>query len=303
MVILVSGAHGFLGRNVARKFKHFGHYVVGVGHGKWDRSEYTYWGLDEWIESTITMEVLLRMNKKFDIVVHCGGAGSVKFSVQNPYEDFQKSVQSTLTLLEFIRLYNPNSKFIYPSSPAVQGNVGDCAIEESMIGTPVSPYGFHKKIAEDLCRSYHTNFSMQIGVIRFFSIYGPGLRKQLLWDTCMRIHNNEPLIFYGTGRETRDFIHVNDATSLVLDFANSLNGFDVINGGSGVSVDICSVVNDLCTYLGHSKTVHFSGQVKDGDPLYFKADIRKAQRLGWEPKVDLRTGLMDYANFFKSLAS
>src|SRR5690606_1092762 len=110
--------------------KKSGNYIIGIGHGKWYKEEYSQWGIDEWYETTITFEALMNINRKFDLIVHCGGSGSVGFSYGNPYEDFQKSVQSTLSLLEYIRLQNPDCKFIYPSSPAVQGNLGNIRIKE-----------------------------------------------------------------------------------------------------------------------------------------------------------------------------
>lgn len=302
MNILITGAYGFLGRNVSKEFKkNADNYVAGIGHGKWDNEEYSKWGLDDWHETTITFEALLNINKKFDIIVHCGGSGSVGFSWENPYEDFQKSVQSTLSLLEFIRLQNPGCKFIYPSSPAVQGNLGHVQIKEDMVATPVSPYGFHKKIAEEICLSYHHNFKIDIGIIRYFSIYGSGLQKQLLWDACKKINKSDEVVFFGTGNETRDWIHVSDAASLLYKFSQNLTGYDVINGGTGVETNINKIVNYLCEYMGKSVSVNFNGAIKEGDPLHFWANIEKGNKLGWKPNVAIQEGLKDYVNFFKSI--
>lgn len=301
MNILITGAYGFLGRYVAKEFKKHGNYVSGIGHGKWDVEDYTKWGLDSWYETTITLEALLNINKKFDVIVHCGGSGSVGFSWENPYGDFQKSVQGTLAILEYIRLQNPSCKFIYPSSPAVQGNLGHVQILEDMVGTPVSPYGFNKKIAEELCLSYHHNFNIDIGVIRYFSIYGNGLRKQLLWDACKKINHSNEVIFFGTGKETRDWIHVSDAASLLYQFSIKLEGYEVINGGSGIETPINEIINFLCEYMKKPIEVKFNGVVKEGDPIHFWADMNKANTFGWKPRINLEEGLEEYVNFFKSI--
>jgi len=297
--VLITGAYGFLGRNVAKEYKKQGYYVAGVGHGKWDSDEYTQWGIDDWYETTITFEALLNIKHKFDIIVHCGGSGSVGFSWENPYEDFQRSVQSTLSILEYIRLQNVKCKFIYPSSPAVQGNLGHVQIEESMVSIPVSPYGFHKKIAEEICLSYHNNFKIEIGIIRYFSIYGDGLQKQLLWDACKRIENSDDAIFFGTGNETRDWIHVSDAATLMFIFSDQLTGFQVVNGGTGEGVTISRVLDQIREYFNMSKEINFNGIVKEGDPIHFWADITKALALGWVPKIKLEEGLQSYVNYFK----
>jgi UDP-glucose 4-epimerase len=301
MRVLITGAYGFLGRNTAKKFKMAGHHVTGIGHGKWYADEYRKWGIDQWFETTITFESLININQKFDIIVHCGGGASVGFSNANPYEDFQKSVQSTLSLLEYIRLQCIGCKFIYPSSPAVQGNLGNVQIKENMHESPISPYGFHKKIAEDLCFSYNRNYGIEIGIIRFFSVYGEGLRKQLLWDACNKINQSDEVSFYGTGYETRDWIHVSDAASLIVKFANYTNKFQVINGGYGKRTLISDVIDQLCKNFGKDITVRFNGDIKEGDPVHFWADNTTALEIGWEPEIDLESGLKRYVNYFKEL--
>ena len=299
MNILITGAYGFLGRNVAKEFKKTGNYIAGIGHGKWEEDEYSKWGIDDWHETTITFEALLNISKKFDIIVHCGGSGSVGFSWENPYEDFQKSVQSTLSILEYIRLQSPGCKFIYPSSPAVQGNLGHVKIEENMVSIPVSPYGFHKKIAEEICLSYHNNFKIDIGIIRYFSIYGNGLQKQLLWDACKKINKSSEVIFFGTGNETRDWIHISDAASLLCHFAQNFQGYEVINGGSGVETPIAEIIDILVKNMEKSTKIEFNGVVKEGDPLHFWADLTKSNDLNWKPTVQIEDGIKDYVQFFK----
>lgn len=302
MRVLITGGYGFLGRNTAREFKEGGYEVFGMGHGKWYIDEYSKWGFDEWFETTITFEALLNINKRFDLIIHCGGSGSVGFSHENPFEDFQKSVLSTLALLEYIRLQNPDCKFIYPSSPAVQGNLGNLPIQEDVSSTPVSSYGFHKKIAEELCLSYHKNFKIEIGIIRFFSIYGPGLKKQLLWDACRKIHQSDEVVFFGTGSETRDWIHVSDAASLLYRLSKDFTGYQVVNGGSGITTKIEEVISLVCKYFEKPVNIKFNGQVKEGDPIYYWADNSKALNIGWRPKIGIEEGIKEYVAYFNGLS-
>lgn len=301
MNILITGAYGFLGRNTAREFKNIGHYIVGMGHGKWYNNEYLKWGIDEWYETTITFEALMNIDRKFDMIIHCGGSGSVGFSHENPYEDFQKSVQSTLALFEFIRLYNKECKMIYPSSPAVQGNMGNVCIKEDMIGTPVSPYGFHKKIAEELCLSYHINYSVNVLILRFFSIYGEGLKKQLLWDACHKIANSDSVLFFGTGKETRDWIHISDATRLIYISSQKVDGFNIMNAGTGISTENAVIIKNLSQYFDKQTDICFNGHCKEGDPKFFWANIDKALKIGWTPQKNIETGLKEYVDFFKKI--
>ncbi|EHQ27726.1 NAD-dependent epimerase/dehydratase family protein [Mucilaginibacter paludis] len=301
--VLVTGTYGFLGRHTAKIFKENGYHVVGLGHGKWHPEDYIQWGVDEWFESTITFESLMTIDVKFDAIVHCGGSGSVGFSYSNPYEDFQKSVQSTLSILEYIRLRVPNCKFIYPSSPAVQGQLPDRPILENVISSPISPYGFHKKSAEELCLSYHRNYNVTVGIIRFFSIYGPGLQKQLLYDACNKIKNStgNEIVFFGTGKETRDWINIDDATSLIYSFTENLNQWDVINGASGVRMEIKDTLELLASNFDKNIKINFNGFVRQGDPIYFWADVTKAKAYGWEPQIPMNKGLQAFFEYFKKL--
>jgi UDP-glucose 4-epimerase len=299
--VLVTGANGFLGRNLAFKFKSEGFHVTGIGHGKWYKEEFNRWGIDSWVESTITFEALINIKASFDVIVHCGGSGSVGFSNSNPYEDFQKSVQSTLSLLEYIRLQSPECKFIYPSSPSVQGDVGDLPIREDVISSPISPYGFNKKIAEELCMSYRNNYGLNIGIIRFFSIYGKGLRKQLLYDACKKMHlsQDSEIVFFGTGSETRDWINIEDATALILALANNLNGWDVINGASGIRVPIRDVIELIAKEFDKVDCIKFNGVVREGDPLYYWADMTHTFTYDWRPSISLNAGIKDFIDDFK----
>ena len=116
---------------------------------------------------------------------------------------------------------------------------------------PLSPYGLHKCLAEDLCRFYAAYWKLPIAVIRFFSLYGEGLRKQLLWDACKKLHG-DAFIFEGTGNEERDWLHVEDAVRLIAlagEHASSL--CPIVNGGSGAARSVRSVLEALGALRDH----------------------------------------------------
>jgi UDP-glucose 4-epimerase len=122
-LVLVTGAHGFVGRHTAKYFAKQGWTVIGMGHGTWSRDEWSHWGLKEWRSCDITLENLLCFGKSPEAIIHCAGSGSVAFSMSHPYLDYQRTIGTTLSVLEFIRLHLPSAKLVYPSSAAVYGNV------------------------------------------------------------------------------------------------------------------------------------------------------------------------------------
>ena len=102
--VLVTGAHGFLGRYVTRQFSNAGYTVTGIGHGSWGQSEYSKYGITFWYLADVTLDALVTYARKPDVIVHCAGSGSVVASINEPYLDFQKTVNSTLNVLEYIQI-------------------------------------------------------------------------------------------------------------------------------------------------------------------------------------------------------
>ena len=298
--ILITGAKGFLGSNTAKYFKNLGYITYGIGHGDLLVDECREIGLDYWYKSDVSIEAIRGIDEIFDVIVHCGGSGSVGFSVEYPYEDFKKTVDGTLEVLEYVRLYNPKAHLIYPSSPAVQGECKDEPIKEEYIGKPASPYGYHKKIAEDLCRSYSDKYEIKVSIVRLFSVYGNGLKKQLLWDAVNKIKSSSGNVeFWGTGQETRDFIHIDDVLNLFGTVISADNQYILINGGSGEKRTIKNVVNMINLLVDSNCNIYFNNQVNEGNPIYYWADIKRSKELNWNPEINFSDGLQKYVNWFK----
>ncbi len=298
--VLVTGAHGFLGRHTAAHFKKHGYEVIGIGHGFWKKENPENFGIDQWIEADVAIRSLAKITKKIDCVVHCAGGSSVGYSVAVPMLEFQKTVTSTINVLEYIRISQPAAKLIVPSSAAVYGEKEDEPIQELDSLKPVSPYGFYKKITEELCEAYAGNFNLSIVVIRFFSIYGNGLRKQLLWDACTKLSSNSrKVIFYGTGEETRDWLHVEDAVALIYLMSQVSDRYTIVNGGGGRRETVLDILVQIKKLLGTRSEIVMNGNRKEGDPLHYWADIAKLQHYGWRPQKNIGNGLEEYVNWFQ----
>ncbi len=299
--VLVTGAYGFLGRHTALLFKQKGYDVIGIGHGHWGFQNPEEFGLDQWIEADVDQAGLSLITGPIDCVIHCAGGSSVGHSMEHPLREFHRTVNSTVDVLEFIRLKYPQTKLIYPSSAAVYGDQPDIPLAEGCKSAPISQYGFYKKITEGLCESYARNFNIPVSVIRFFSIYGAGLRKQLLWDGCTKLcSGEEDVTFYGTGSETRDWLHVKDATELIYLLAQSQEEYDVFNGGSGSRITVRKILLILAEELQTSSKICMGNESKKGDPKHYWADISKAQELGWTAQYKVADGLREYVKWFRS---
>lgn len=308
MSVWVTGAKGFIGRHLARELAGPGHAVHGIGHGALEEAECKRLGLQSWINGEIeaaNLDALAAAHGLPSAVFHLAGGSSVGLAIAHPLEDFSRTVASTARLLEWLRVHSPQSRLIAASSAAVYGSGHSGPISETAALTPMSPYGQHKLMMEQLCRSYAMSYGIASTVVRLFSVYGPGLRKQLLWDVCSRLQDNRrELVLGGTGEEIRDWCDVRDVVRLLAMLAElpQRESFRVINGGSGRAMPVSEVANLLAGHWG-KVNVRFSGTVRPGDPFSLLADDAALRATGFAWRVPPAQGIADYVAWFRDCDS
>jgi len=304
--IWITGGKGFIGRHLARQVSENGDIVSGIGHGLWPAEEAGKWGYSNWSNGEIdaaNLSQLARSSGLPDVVYHLAGGSSVGASLQNPHEDFRRTVASTAQLLEWLRLNAPDASVVGVSSAAVYGAVHAGPIPEDAAITPYSPYGTHKAMMESLCRSYAENFGLRVAIVRLFSVYGAGLEKQLIWDLCCKLAaaKSSTVVLGGTGRELRDWLHVNDAAALlVLVRARCEAGCPAINGGTGIATSTRKVAEMVSQAWGNGASVEFSGVARKGDPASLVADCTQASKLGFKTRILLAEGIREAVSWYKS---
>lgn len=305
MCMWVTGANGFIGRHLVCQLAGDGHAVHGLGHGALDPAGACALGLQTWINGEVdaaNLNALAAMSGLPSQVFHLAGGSSVGLSMARPFEDFSRTVASTARLLEWLRSFAPESRLIVVSSAAVYGSDHAGPIPESAVLTPISPYGHHKLMMERLCQSYVQSFGIRCAVLRLFSVYGPNLRKQLLWEICSRLRSEQhTLKLGGTGAEIRDWTDVRDVVRLLAGIAEGRrqDGFDVINGGAGRGVSVAHIAEGLIRHWGSKTAVHFSGVARPGDPMSLVADNRRVREMNFDWRIPLERGLADYVEWFK----
>ena len=226
-------------------------------------------------------------------VYHLGGSGSVGAAAADPSGDFSRTVESTRRLVRHMKSM-PNARLVLVSSAAVYGDCNADRIAEDTPLRPISVYGENKAAAE----SHALESQVPISVVRFFSVFGAGLRKQLLWDASQRLRTGER-DFGGTGDEVRDWLHVDDAVALLELAGDATERVIVMNGGSGVGTRVAEVLVTLAAALGVEVAPRFSGQCRQGDPQRLVAAIDRARSLGWVPRRSLHAGIAEYARWFE----
>jgi UDP-glucose 4-epimerase len=304
----ITGAHGFIGRNLARSLQVDGYQVAGIGHGAWPEAEAAQWGLSFWLNGEISASNLGQMRQALgspDVVFHLAGGSSVGAAVAHPHEDFTRTVVSTAELLEWLRQHSPATHLVAVSSAAVYGSSHTGPIAEDARLSPFSPYGTHKLMMEELCRSYAANFGLKVILPRLFSVYGPGLKKQLLWDLCGKVAAGGKVELGGSGNELRDWIDVRDvARSLKRVSQLASVQAPVINLASGVATSVREIAAMVAAQWGDPGTfapeVTFSGRSRPGDPFSLVADVAQMHVCGIDNRIPVAQGVAEYVAWYRA---
>lgn len=299
--ILVTGVAGFIGRYVARHFSEQGWSVIGIDNSPPENAPLANLSAYHRLQlPDVTLNNLLQEHSP-QVCIHCAGRASVGLSLTDPWADFQASPILTFEILNALRLNVPSCRFIFLSSAAVYGNPESLPVSESQPPAPVSPYGFHKLQCEQLCLEFAKVYGLPTASMRIFSAYGPGLRRQVVWDISRKVITQNSLSLQGTGKESRDFIHALDIARALSVVATSapMQG-EVYNLGSGREVAIAQLANMILDALESDCTPVFDGIVPAGTPLNWQADVSKLQALGFSASVPLERGVKTFVNWCRA---
>jgi UDP-glucose 4-epimerase len=257
---------------------------------------------------SIGIEKLLA-ERRFKYCFHLAGAASVPASMEDPLGDFSALIPGTAKLLCALSKCKDPPVLVLFSSAAVYGAPTSVPVVEKHTRSPVSPYGIHKVLAEEMSIAYARLYGLNIIILRIFSAFGAGLRKQLFWDISIKFQRaialgNPFIVLGGDGNETRDFIHADDVALAALatcTVAEANPGIHIYNLGSGEETNIRIAAKTLLQATGYPLEIHFSGKLRPGDPPRWRADISLLKATGFKPTVKLSQGLLAYNNWFQSI--
>lgn len=301
MKILITGSQGFLARNLSKKLNKFGFICYGIGRGNWKGNTHKKWGYYKNISGTINENNLQKYKKiKFKYIIHCAGGASPNTSLIKSIsqkQDYEKNVSSIYSILDYFVSKNSKPKILFISTISVYGNTKLKKIKEENKLNPISDYSLNKVIAETICKNFYQNFNIDVLILRGSSLYGPGLRRQMIHDVCSKIAKKQN-IFYGSGKEVRDFIHINDFIELIKRvIIKGFNGYLVVNAGSGNGIKIADVINYILKKLKKNVKPKFNNFGSKVNPISLVPNIVKAKKFNWSPKVNFYKGLNEYISW------
>lgn len=234
-----------------------------------------------------------------DIIFNLAGGSSVGASISDPHFDFERTLPLQSILLNKMRTCWTGARLIYLSSAAVYGEAASSATSVNSSLLPVSPYGLHKKLAEQMLSYYQQQYGISCNIVRPFSVYGPGLNKQLLWDAMIKAEKGI-YSFYGTGHELRDWIYVNDLVDMLIGIMERESYFpQIINAGTGMAISVSDILTMLFHVAGYNYSPIFTDSNKLGDPNNLVCDSSEQNLVKDFFCTPLEAGLIEYAKWFK----
>ena len=310
--ILVTGAAGFIGSHTAETLLRRGDTVVGLDNlNDYYDPERKRQNLEvvraaggrefEFVHGDIRDRALVRklLASGFDAVVHLAAMAGVRISVEDPWLYYDVNLTGTLNLLDAAR-ESGKPNFVFASTSSAYGPTKVVPfIETDPCDRPLAPYPASKRGAELLGFSYHHLHGIDFTALRFFTVYGPRGRPDMMaykvFDT-MRLGHEIPL--YNDGQMYRDWTFVSDIAAGVIAAADRRLGYEVINIGRGEPVLLADFVRSLEALAGKSARL-VPAPMMDADIAYTYADITKARKLlDYEPRVSVDEGVRRFYDWY-----
>ena len=305
---LVTGGAGFIGSNIVEALVQQGGFVRvfdNLSTGNLSNLEGMNGHID-FIHSDIRDLPLIRAAvKDIDYIFHSAALSSVGWSIDDPIATNEVNITGTLNIL--IAAKDAGVKrVVYASSASVYGNSPKLPKEEDMPANPISPYAISKYTGEQYCRAFFKLYGLETVVFRYFNVFGKRQNSNSQYSAAIPIFiesllEGKPSIIYGDGEQSRDFVFIEDVVraNLLACHAKNAPG-EVFNIACGEHTTINSLVRMIKELIGSDIKPLYEEERK-GDVRHSQADISKARRiLGYEPKVDLGTGLERTIKWFKA---
>lgn len=247
--------------------------------------------------------------KDFDVIFHLAGTTDNYALVENDLErDIESNCKGTLNLLNNCKLHNPTVRIVFASSFFVVGVPEKLPVDEKSRCKPLSLYPATRLFGEHICNIYHNVYDMDIVIARFANVFGDreqfhNKKKAAFNYMIYKALMDEELTLYGKGDFVRDYIFVSDVVNACITLMNKGEKNEIYFVGRGEGIEVRKLFELVIETVGSGRIknipvpkFHQKVGIKD-----FYCDIGKIRKLGWEPKVDISTGIKITADYYRSL--
>ena len=304
MRITVTGGAGFIGSHLVDRLIEDGHTVQVIDNLYTGNKEFVH-SKAQFVELDIRDPKLYSVLEEFrpDYIFHEAAQTEVSTSMRDPMLDCDINLMGLINLLNAaVKL--DIKKFLMPSSAAVYGNLDTLPLNENMIGNPSSFYGLTKLTTEHYLRIYHEAFGLPYICYRYSNVFGPrqgnGGEGGVISIFAKAIVQDSPIIIYGDGKQTRDFIYVDDVVEAnILGMQHQVIG--IYNVSTGISSSVNLLVDEFRNISGKDIEVVYDkprlGDIRDS----VLATDKSEKGLLFTAKYNLHDGLIKTYEYFKTV--
>ena len=304
MKILVTGGAGFIASHITDAFIEEGHDVL-VLDDLSTGSEKNIHAKARFVKMNICDPEVKNLfeEEQFDVVNHHAAQMDVRKSVADPAFDANVNILGTINLLQS-SVKHGTKKFMFASTGgAVYGEQLFFPANESHQTNPVSPYGISKLSVEKYLNFYHKEYNLNFTILRYANVYGP--RQNPFGEAgvvsifCNKMLNSEQPIINGDGKQTRDYVYVQDVVKANL-LTLSESGSSVYNVGTTIETNVNELFLMLNDIIGNDQ-VEKHGPAAPGEQLRSVITSDKLfENLDWKPSITLEDGLKYTVSFFET---
>lgn len=304
--ILVTGGAGFIGSHVAQS--------LAPTNEVWILDDLSAGSIENlpddvrFVEGDVREATRLEQfsSLDLDVIFHEAALVDVDRSIEDPRASNSRNATGTLELLELAR--RTDARAVTASSAAIYGQVEDLPVHETNRRSPSSPYGVDKLMADHYTRLYHELYGLETVALRYFNVYGPGQSSTdytgVMTAFLTRAMEGRPMPVHGDGRQTRDFVYIDDVVDANLLAAATDHVGMAFNIGSGRRTSVIELANMIGAVTGDRSRIAHTDP-RDGDIRHSQADISRANEImGFEPETSLESGIEEtYRAYLKEPTS
>jgi UDP-glucuronate 4-epimerase len=313
MKVFVTGAAGFVGARLSSMLMSRGDSVVGFDDlNNYYDPIYKEHRLDKlrqnpqftFVKGDLRDAPLLRQlmqQHKPDAIAHLAAMPGVRYSIDHPLLYGEVNVQGSLNLIDAARMFG-RPRCVLASTGSVYGSTTPVPFkEDAAADRPLAPYPASKRAMELLAHSYSHLFGLPIVIVRFFNVYGPQGRPDMMpWQWSVAISKGEPITLFDGGKMKRDWTYIDD---IVAGFVAALDHefkFEILNLGCSNPVENSDFVRVIEKLIG-KKAIVIEKPAPASEPKVTYADVSKADRLiGYKPKVNVEEGLRRFIEWMRA---
>lgn len=294
MVVLITGGAGFIGSHLCKRLVKEGHQVVAVdnlSNGSLDNLKelegnphFTFYEFD--VNNTIKLRSVFG-TYPFDMVFHMAANADVNKGEESPQVDYENTLQTTLSVLEMMRVFEIK-KFFFASSSTVYGNAEDRLQDHRSIMRPISHYGAAKLASEAFVSSFSSLHNFQVWIARFSNAVGPNMARGVIHDLILKLKSNpKTLEVYGDGTQTKPYIWIDDLIDGVMCFLEKTNEeYNTCLLGVDSNVTVNQIAQIVMDEVGVHVPIEYKGKYDGwkGDVNKCSFDVSQLRLMGWTPK-------------------